>query len=146
MSTSSQLWDWEPGRYPELRTDLLDKLGMLLIKLFQRSNIFGVYNSFHIFKHGSKTIQPERILFLALSIARYGYFILFFVFYRHADCCQFVAFIRNPEESWGMATALQSSIIIQSSCVLEEISKGSIVVSEKRIYICSASSPFIRGR
>ena len=92
-------------------------------------------NSFQMIKHDSKTIQLKRILFLVLSIARYVHWFIFYsvVFYRHADCCQFGTFICNPETLSGMATTLQSSIMVQSSYVLKKVLNCTIA-SENAIF------------
>ena len=64
-------------------------------------------NSFQMIKHDSKTIQLKKDIifsFVNREICSSIYFLFcFVVFYRHADCCQFGTFIRNPETLSGMA-------------------------------------------
>ena len=44
-------------------------------------------NSLQMIKHGSKTIQLKRILFLVLSIAKYVYLFHFILFCRILPTC-----------------------------------------------------------
>ena len=69
-----------------------------------------------------KTIQPANIiLFLTKSINSFSGFV---VTYRYPESCKFAAVVLNLDIFSGMATTLQSFIMIRSSCSLQEPSNG----------------------
>ena len=85
------------------------------------------------------------------------------VFYRHAESCQFVAFlnsyfyrrilltrgvlpicgIHNQSNFFsplsGMTTTLKNSIMVQSSCLLYEILNGATIFEKQMLFLAASS-------